>query len=201
MAFDHILESFGDLLAIRFSRKVFTTEDSVRYTLFAALLRNPDFQPEAIVLEQAHPAIPRAEVDMWIPPTNMHDGLAVEFKYDREIPSARNAPRTQKAGKVFHDIYRLGLLPSTMQRLFVYVASAEMVSYFQNRSNGLTDFFDLPKGKSILIDSAFLAGRSNTFTRSIAEVPNVAATMLHSRSLPSKHVLRVFEVRNVPSTQ
>ena len=225
MHIHNALETFGDLLDTRIGRNVFTTEDSIRYTFFAALLRESALQPADIVLEYRHPAISRAQVDTWIPPENGREGLAVEFKYDRKIPSDKNAPRTQnefvrlavefkydrkipsdknaprtqKAGKIFHDLYRLGRIPSNMQRLLIYVAGAEMTAYFKNPSNGLVDFFGLPKGNSMLIDSAFLAERSATFVKSAGEVPNIKAVTLYSRSLPKNHELRVFEVHDAAS--
>lgn len=199
MHINNALETFGDLLETRILSNVFTTEDSIRYTFFAALLRQSDLQPEDVVLEYPHPAISRAQIDTWIPPSNGRNGLAVEFKYDRKIPSGQNAPRTQKAGKVFHDLYRLGRLPFTMQRLFIYVAGPEMTAYFNNNSNGLADFFGLPQGNSMLIDSAYLAERSSTFVNSAAEVPNVQVFAVYSRSLSKNHELRVFEVRNAAS--
>lgn len=199
MHIHNALETFGDLLDTRIGRNVFTTEDSIRYTFFAALLRESALQPADIVLEHRHPAISRAQVDTWIPPENGREGLAVEFKYDRKIPSDKNAPRTQKAGKIFHDLYRLGRIPSNMQRLLIYVAGAEMTAYFKNPSNGLVDFFGLPKGNSMLIDSAFLAERSATFVKSAGEVPNIKAVTLYSRSLSKNHELRVFEVHNAAS--
>ena len=199
MQLHHALETFGNLLDTRIGHDVFTTEDSIRYTFFAALLRESDLQPEDVVLEHPHPTISRAEVDTWVLPVNGREGLAVEFKYDRKIPSGQNAPRTQKAGKVFHDLYRLGQVPSTMRRLLIYVAGPEMTAYFKNHSNGLVNFFGLPKGNSVLIDSAFLAERSTTFVKSAAEVPNIEAFAVYSRSLPRNHELRVFEVRNVAS--
>lgn len=199
MQLDLVLESFGNLLETRIGQGVFTTEDSIRYTFFAALMRESDLQPENVVLEHPHPTISRAEVDTWVPPSNGRQGLAVEFKYDRKIPSGHNTPRTQKAGKVFHDLYRLGQVPSTMQRLFIYVAGPEMTAYFKNHSNGLVNFFDLPKGKSERIDSAFLAERSATFVKSAAEVPNIYAVAMYARRLPMDHELRVFEVINVTS--
>ena len=51
-----IFTDFAGLLETRLRRDVPTTEDSVRYTLFASLLRN-DVEPHSIVLEYSHPEI------------------------------------------------------------------------------------------------------------------------------------------------
>jgi hypothetical protein len=78
-------------------------------------------------------------------------GVAVEFKYDRSIPSGKNAPRTQKAGKVFHDLFRLGQIAPGMRRLFVYVTAREMATYFANPKNRLREFFTLANDRSLRI--------------------------------------------------
>jgi hypothetical protein len=197
MEFRDALENFGDLLDTRLGSGVFTTEDSVRYTLFAALLTKWNLRPEEIVLEQPHPAIARAQIDAWIPAAGDRPGVAIEFKYDREMPSERNSPRTQKAGKVFHDLYRLGTLPKSVVRIFVYLTSSEMAGYFRNPSNGLSAFFALPLGRSLPIDAGFMQGRASTFVQSAGQVPSVAVRTLHSRSLSNNHELRVFEVQDI----
>jgi hypothetical protein len=196
------LPEFGNLLEVRLSKGVYTTEDSVRYTLFVAILRTASLTPEEIVLEHPHPTIQRAQVDTWILPTAKRQGVAIEFKYDREIPSALNGPRTQKAGKVFHDIYRLGQVSREMRRIFVYLASSEMSTYFLNKSNGLSGFFSLPEGQSLHIDESYLQGKSTTFVQACGPVPGVTVKLVFSRSLPRHHELRMFEILDVlPATE
>ena len=195
MTLPAVLERFGELLHTRLESDAFTTEDSVRYTFFAALLEKGGIDCHNVIMEYRHPSIPSAEVDTWIPSFD-GSGLAVEFKYDRDIPSGRNTPRTQKAGKVFHDLYRLGKIEPRMRRVFVYLTGLEMAGYFGNPTNGLTRFFLLPSGESLAIDSAFMAGKSATFTASVGEIPNVLVTGLYSRSLPRLHHVRAYEVKN-----
>jgi hypothetical protein len=187
------LERFGELLHTRLEKGVFTTEDAVRYTFFAALLQSGSFHPHEVIPEFRHPAIAGAQIDTWIPSFDGR-GLAVEFKYDRDIPSGRNAPRTHKAGKIFHDLYRLGEIGSEIHRVFVYLAGPEMSQYFTNAANRLTAFFALPRGHSLIVDSAFVAGRSPTFTAALGATPNIAVSALYSRSLPRSHEVRVYEV-------
>ena len=80
--------NFADLLRVRFENAVPTTEDSVRYTFFAGLLR-AGLQPHEIVLEHRHDAIAGAEIDTFIPGIGTGPAVAIEFKYDRGIPSGR----------------------------------------------------------------------------------------------------------------
>ena len=193
MVLSTVFERFGDLLHTRLENDAPTTEDSVRYTFFAALLESGSIECHDVVLECPHPYIPRAEVDTWIPTFN-GGGLAIEFKYDRDIPSGRNTPRTQRAGKVFHDLYRLGRIGSPVRRVFVYLTGPEMAGYFGTPANGLAGFFLLPSGHSLPIDSAFLSGKSATFMASVGEIPNVIVTALYARSLPRLHYVRGYEV-------
>jgi hypothetical protein len=202
MAIEPTLERFGELLHLRLERDIFTTEDSVRYTFFAALLEKGGLYPHDIVLEHRHPSIAGAEIDTWAP-TFGGRGLAVEFKYDRGLPSGKNTPRTQKAGQVFHDLYRLRMVAPEMLRVFVYLTGVEMARYFSNPTNGLAEFFSPGRGRMLVVDSGFMSSKSPSFVASTGEVPNVLVTQLYSRSLPKDHELRVYEVRNAilsPST-
>ena len=58
-----IFAEFAQLLRKRFGQGVYTTEDSIRYTFFAALLAKSDLEAQDVVLEYPHPQIPGAEVD------------------------------------------------------------------------------------------------------------------------------------------
>ena len=192
MNLNEALQRFGDLLDSRLKRCVFTTEDSARYTFFAALL-DVGVRPHEVILEYPHPAIDRAQVDTWLPEFGS-SGLAVEFKYDRAIPSGRNSPRTQKAGKLFHDLYRLGLMAHQCHCLFVYLTCSEMSRYFANGSNNLLDFYNLSVGSCLQIDSEYMSGRPITFLRSAGGSPSVTITCQLSRDLAGNHALRAYEV-------
>lgn len=194
MMLDATLARFSNVLSMRLIKGVFTTEDSVRYTFFTALLQQSGLNSEDVVLEYPHPSIAGAKIDTWIPSFE-GNSLAIEFKYDRDIPSEKNTPRTQKAGKVFHDLYRLGQIKDGTRRLFIYLTGPEMALYFSNPGNGLTEFFSLPQGRTFPIDSAFISGKSSTFATSVSKAPDVVVG-LYGCSLPGKHELRAYEVRN-----
>lgn len=134
-----ILERFVELLNARFAAESPTTEDSLRYTFFAALLFE-GFKPEEIELEHPHPTIRRAKLDFWISASQGRDGMVVEFKYDRRLSSGKNQPLSQRAGKVLHDLHRISFAGSRMKKLCCYLTDSEMIQYFQNQKNGLTDF-------------------------------------------------------------
>jgi hypothetical protein len=200
MPLNATLKHFGDLLDLRLKREVFTTEDAVRYTFFAALLAKGGLYAHDVVLEHRHPSIAGAEIDTWAP-TFGGKGLAVEFKYDRALPGGKNTPRTQRAGHVFHDLYRLRMVPGEMQRVFVYLTGPEMAKYFSNPVNGLSGFFTLHAGHTLLIDADFMRTKAPSFVAACQETPDVQVSQLHSRSLPLEHQLRIYEVLGAPVTK
>ena len=100
-------QKFGDLLDTRFSKEVFTTEDSVRYTFFYAISSEFELVPHDIVLESVHPNIDgHKEIDMLIPEKKDCPELVFEFKYDRKAPGGKNPASPLKAGHLFADIFR-----------------------------------------------------------------------------------------------
>jgi hypothetical protein len=129
-----IFSAFSNHLQLRLSKGIYTTEDSVRYSFFAAVLANTSLSPADIVLEFPHNTICGAEIDTYIPVFNAGE-VIIEFKYDRAIPSKKNPPLTQKAGKLFGDIRRLlafrTVLPAPL-RLFVYLTDQHMATHMTN---------------------------------------------------------------------
>lgn len=186
---------FTELLDRRLQRGVFTTEDAVRYTFFIAVVEALGISPEDIILEFPHKKIPRAKIDTWIP--NFGDrGFAIEFKYDRPIPSEGNQPRTQKAGNLIKDVFRLAQIHSqgAIDALFIYLTSKEMADYLGNPTNGLRELFDLKEGKALRIDDRYLATRAGTLRNAAGAVIPCTIEGLLSRSLPDEHKLRVYAV-------
>ena len=184
-----IFEDFGFLLKTRLEKGVQTTEDSVRYTFFAALLKN-GVRPEEVVLEYAHPRLAgREKLDTWI---ERHDQrpIAIEFKYHRPIPSGHNVPKTQLAGDVFNDFERLSNMHESLN-YFIYLASREMCIYFANKFPKL---WDLPKGERILIDHNFFGTLPKTLSGRIKGVNDYVIEGSYGQKIPSGHLLRIFRV-------
>ncbi len=189
-----IFEEFGKLLDERFEREVVTTEDSVRYTFFAALLR-AGVAPDQVVLEYPHPKIDRAKIDTWLP-SYKEGSIAFEFKYDRDPPGGKNQPKTQKAGHVFKDLQRQVLVAKEIgiRSYFVYVTSKEMAVYFRNPNNGHTELWGLEKGKSLFIDEQYLSNKPKTFLNSIGAMFKAKVVGQYGRDLSGGNYLRVYEV-------
>ncbi len=131
---EDVFATFAGMLRTRFERGVHTTEDSIRYTFFAALLTQPTIKPHEVVHEFPHPQLPGAEIDTFMP---AYDGktVAIEFKYDRAIPSGAAIPRPLNAGELFRDIWRLSQLKTATEaeRFLVYCTDPIMRRYFRSR--------------------------------------------------------------------
>jgi hypothetical protein len=133
------LEYFEDYLRRRFESKAKTTEDSVRYTFFAALLK-AGVEPHQVVQELPHPKLPNKEVDTFI--ENLEGRPTyLEFKYDRHSgKTAQN--KTNRSGAFLKDLLRLSMIDTQgIRRLFVYVTDEGMGVYFRNPKNGYCKFF------------------------------------------------------------
>lgn len=194
-----IAVGFARLLDRRLDANVRTTEDSIRYTLFAALLCS-GIPPERIVLEDEHPQIERAKIDMVILNADASCEVAIEFKYDRANPGGTGQPMTQKAGMIFGDLSRLLKLPLVATRYFVYVTDEGLARYLASPRNGFAAFFNLSTGSELRLDKAFFAGRSRTFLESMDRWPMPATVKsVINRGLPRNHHLRIYEIRNVPT--
>jgi len=193
-------KEFAKLLGERLRLGVFTNEDSIRYTFYTALLSSGGLSHTDVILEYPHPVIPRAEIDTIIRSVNDRPPVAVEFKYDRANPGGKNQNRTQRAGAVVNDIFRLAKVPNSLAavRYFVYVTDAEMAGYFRNPSNRLADLFDVSGTTRFALNPSVFQGFPQTFVTCIAShecdclVGNVLAA-----DLPSNHHVRAFEVFTV----
>lgn len=197
MLFERSVASFIELINERLEYSVFTTEDSVRYTFFAALLKNGAV-PRQVILEYPHPKIKGAAIDTWITPTKEIAGsaIAIEFKYDRPIPSGYNQPKTQKAGSVFKDLQRQALLAEDADVVpyFVYLTTVEMAKYFDNPKNGFGRLWNLEKGEQLNIDERFPNDKSKTFRAQIMAIKPFTVIGVASSVLAGAHYLKVYQL-------
>lgn len=186
--FNYFTEEIGQRLG-----SVFTTEDSVRYTFFHALTSKSKVQPNDVILEFPHPLIRNAQIDTYIP-SGLDVKIAMEFKYDRRTEAT--APRSQKAGKVLNDIYRLSLINKEFaeKRLFIYLTDDEMASYFRNPQNGLEELFELSGSNDLVLDSSLTVGKAQTLLNNIGGALNCRVKSVLKRELPNNHSLRIYEL-------
>lgn len=198
MIMNEVFKQFVTLLEERLLKRIYTTEDSIRYTLFYCLTNSGRFHPTDIILEYPHSRIPEKKVDLYIPGKDGSSDFVFEFKFDREIPSGKNSPRPQKAGKIFADLFRLALFKSGdhVKRFFLYVTDKEMAAYFQNPSNQLEEFFNLNPGNGLLIDRNYIERHSKTFINS-SGIDGVDCQIVNQlkREIRPSFWVRIYEVK------
>jgi hypothetical protein len=189
---DH--DAFIELLAQRLRLSVPTSEDAIRYTFFAALLKS-GLEPERFVPEFQHPEIAGAKVDAAILSENGEPYAALEFKYDKRNPSGTPQPLPMKAGAAFADLRRLARLPNSLERLFIHVMDDELSTYLKSSRNGLHTVYGLDVGARLNIVPEFFQSRSTTFHGRLGEWPeSVGVRLISVRSLPERHVVFIFDV-------
>lgn len=190
---DNVFSEFSSLMHTRLAASIYTTEDSIRYTFFIALLTRTSIKPHEIVLEYPHPV--SGKVDTYIPSLK-GKSVVIEFKYDRNIPSKNAVPRPQNAGEIFADVYRLYRFtaPAEPDRLLIYCSDRIMAQYFRNPANGYSDFFDIGQGQTILIDDKFINTKTATFKKKIGGPMAVILECLWTDSLPQEHHLRIYKI-------
>ncbi|MBC8466185.1 hypothetical protein H8D57_04075 [bacterium] len=195
-----IFESFAELLDERLSLGVFTTEDSVRYTFFQALTQDGDLHHTDVIMEYPHPEIKRAQIDTLITAKGSLPSMAFEFKYDRRNPGKTNQNRTQRAGAVFKDLFRLTQVPdkTAKKKYFVYLTDDEMAGYFRNPANGFARFFELDSGESFSIDNSLISTRARTFQDVVHsyQIESKAIGAFRSK-LSQDHALRIFSIQSL----
>jgi hypothetical protein len=122
----------------------------------------------------------------------------VGIKYDRRTPSGKNQPRSNKAGALLNDFFRLGALDENVERRVIYLTDGEMASYFRNPHNGLVGLFDLAQSAQFAIDGSLLAPLAKSVKDKI-KVPIFPCYAVgdFARSLSRQHELRVYEVHVV----
>ena len=192
-------QKFADLLDTRFSKEVFTTEDSVRYTFFYAISSEFELVPHDIVLESVHPNIDgHKEIDMLIPEKKDCPELVFEFKYDVKRRSV--SPARLKAGHLFADIFRLFLYKKEHQKskcFLIYVTSLEQANYLSKEKNRLNNFFNLPTGQTLQINSDYVKNHANTFVNA-AKAYGIHECKISSClnvDLENSHYVRIYEIQ------
>jgi hypothetical protein len=194
-----LASEFSNFLRVRLNVNVHTTERDITYTFFASLVKFGYYEPHEILLEYDHPR--GGKVDTYIPSNNGKNGLVMECKYDRRIPSNNSSPKTQKAGKIFNDLFRLASFANEQNviKWFIYLTDDEMMGYFNNPANNLYDFFNLAQGSVLIIDNDYLNSKPQTFIKQITiyDIDKINITCVFDSNLPASHKIKIFEVAGV----
>lgn len=191
-----VFERFAELLDHRLSRKIMTTEDSVRYTFFYALTETLKLHPTDVILEHPHPALPGSKkIDVLISAARQRPTIALEFKYDRN-KSDHNKARTKQAAAVVADVFRLARMPADAAGLkyLVYLTDPEMEAHFLSPKNRLSDLIDAGGQGHRLVPGIF-SEHSDTFREGLGSFETECSIAgVFKKRLAENHSLRVFQV-------
>lgn len=193
-----VTKLFASLLNVRFTAGAVTTEDSVRYTFFHALLSSGFCKHTDIILEYPHPILARQMIDTLITARDGLRSIAVGFKYDRSIPSEWNLNMTNRAGAVFSDLFRLAHIPKEIAEIkyFFYVSDSNMANYFGNERNGYRSFFRLEGEIGFDVDTEWIQTRPKSFRDKLQCTPIACSVFgLLNQNLARQHYLRTYELK------
>ncbi len=188
---------FERLLKERLTGKFFTTEDTIRYTLYLALTTSAGLKHTELTLEFPHKLLPGAKVDTVVSEAVGRESMAFEFKYDRANPGGSNLDRTRKAGKALIDLFRLATIPPEVAtaKYFVYVTDAEMAGYFHNPANRLQNFFELGEGVELTLRADSFAEFATILRTMVKQIAcDCVVSRVYAADLPEEHSLRIFRV-------
>jgi hypothetical protein len=112
------------------------------------------------------------------------------------MPSEKNAPRPQMAGKLFQDIHKLVQFQeeTNVVKWLIYVTDNEMAKYMENKSNGLYDFFMLPVNEKLEIDYEYVRSKSATFQKNIDDSIRATLQCICSEELPKNRHLKIYNI-------
>jgi hypothetical protein len=187
-----------DRLEDRIARKQHLTEDSVRYSFFAAALQTTTIQQHEIILERPHhhPEFEGKEIDMHIQPSTERPELYVEFKFHRKTGSA--SPTPLKAGSLFKDFSRLSSIATDQSHcLVIYLTDFEMAEYFKNKADTYSNFWRVPTEGTFIYDDTFINNTTDTFKKASGILHKANVRVEFSAELTENYHLRIFEVRKI----
>jgi len=195
-ALQRSFDGFADLFVERTTRRIFTTEDSVRYLFFHSLLRSLGVGPNGILLESPHPSDPKKKIDMIVVRSDQTPELVFEFKFHREIPGGSISVRPMNAGQMFKDIFRLAGYRASKpdsRCFFVYCTDRVMKAYLGNPRNNLADFFNLGS-RTLDIDERYIERNSKTMREYSGTIRPCRIAARLRRDLSNNFSIRIFEV-------
>jgi hypothetical protein len=187
-----ILVKFTRLLQERLENDHQMTEDTLRYTMFLAIVQAGKIHHTRIALEVKREN-GRNKIDCVVMSANNRAEIAAfEFKYHRKV---NNKARTSNAGKLFNDIFRLSDL-SCHRRYVVYLSDDVMVKYFRKRRE---EYGRVLNGREVA-NQVFVRNKPKTFREEIkaSKAPcYVKAILKKDISLRQTVVyLRVFQIKD-----
>jgi hypothetical protein len=191
------LELFRELSQERLKRQRTLTEDEIQDSLNYSLITRATLAEFEIRMEFEHPGFPGKKLDSYIAASDSHGAAAWEVKYDRKPPGGRNQPRSNKAGALINDIFRLAGFSDDqeLERILIYVTDQEMAGYYRNPRSQFGSFFDLAPGESFTLTPGWVASLSASVKKWIkAPGKPCHVNTVYSAQLSDSVALRVYAV-------
>jgi hypothetical protein len=139
----------------------------------------------------------KKERDFLIIPQDNRLSSALEFKYDRAIPSRQNLPKANRAGVFFNDLLSLAYVPKSTaaRKFFVYITDPQMASYFRNQNNRFAGLFELGMGEALQVSNEFLDRCRPSFeAKALCHFIPFEAVEVYACDLSEQHLLRILEI-------
>ena len=187
-----IYGKFEEYLINRISSGQHLTEDSVRYSFFAALINQKFCKQADVILEIPHPKITNAEIDSLIKLPKLN--IFLEFKYHRKTRS--NSPKPDKAGSLFKDFNRLSLLEQDGLKYVIYFTDYEMAAYFKKHQSQYGEFWLYKEKESFEFNDQYLLNTNKTFRKACGESKNCRVETIYTSKFKTAHEIRIFQIHS-----
>ncbi len=192
-----VLQLFAELLQERLKRQRNLNEDEIQDSLNHSLIERGNLAEFEIRMEFEHPSLPGKKIDSYVAASDSHAAAAWEVKHDRRPPGGMNQPRSNRAGALINDIFRLASFSEDedMERILVYITDEEMVGYYRNSENQFGSFLDLGPAESFTLDPFWVASLSAS-VRKWVKAPGKLCRVnaIFSAQLSTRVALRVYTV-------
>jgi hypothetical protein len=204
---ENAFESFKKLLEERLQRNTCRCEADTGSEFFLTLVKSGVGHAD-VLFEVNHPAPEnialradkRKKIDLVITPAlDQQWQAAIEFKYDHRLDAG--GTKTQKAGALLGDIFRLAAIPSKKfpNKYLVYVTDPDMQTYWRhNNVEGVNYLLDTDNQD--LASENLLGGEETLSTKikqslgAIVPPASCSVQIVYSADLPNRHVLRIFQI-------
>jgi len=135
---------FAREMGVRLSARTYTTEDTIRYYFWHALIRHgADLHAMVPEKPHPHPSMARKEVDLWLSAAPFGPAW-LEVKYNRPPSGMGDMPRTMKYGALLADFFKLSMIEDASLKIVFFVSTPEMVHYLKNNAPGLLQSAERP---------------------------------------------------------
>jgi hypothetical protein len=193
MSLPSVFSRYAEYLNQRIEHGQTLSEDTLRYSFFAAIIKASDVPQHDILLEHPHPALATKRIDTYVQAVGQRLAHYFEFKYHKKTAATANKP--QRAGGLFNDFCRLSHLAGESANCFVvYITDRDMAGYFPNNISSYPGFWNGPLGSDFFFNQAFYDGTSESFKSKCTPFVPTYVRFAFLSALHAGHHLRIFQV-------